>query len=304
MTVERRTLHLAERFQEENIRYVVLKGPVFAHWLFEDPASRIYGDSDFLIRPDHFDRAEELLGRLGFEPYWDIDFADKKPAAEKDWVRSADQAYVDLHRILQGTGKPPDAAWAALEPHMVPIVINQQKVVAFTKIANALHAVLHAAQHGRRSEKPLVDLSLVLERMPVGDWLEVASLAQSIEAMEWFASGLRLHPAGEEIAKSMALPRTVSVETALRYESAPWVAETLTWIEGLGSWRARALYVARSIFPSPRSMRTTTPGARKGTLALGRAYVRRWVWVMVNLPPAARAWWRARRTSRGIDPQP
>jgi hypothetical protein len=301
MTVERRTLDLADRFERQNIEYVVLKGPVFAHWLFDDPASRIYGDSDFLIDPAHFDRAEDLLAGLGFEPYWDVEFAGKKPSAEKDWVRRGDGAFVDLHLTLQGTRKDPEKVWALLENHRVTMVINQRSVVALSETANALHVVLHAAQHGRRSEKPLTDLSLALGRLPEREWQDVARLAEELDAVEWFASGLRLHPEGKQIADALGLPHMMSTETALRHESAPWVAETLAWLEGLDSWRARILYVARACFPSPRSIRTTLPDASGGAVAVATAYVRRWIWVLGSLPDAGRAWWRARRTSRTSD---
>lgn len=299
MTAERVTLEVAARFEEIGLENVVLKGPVFAHWLFDDPAERGYTDSDFLVPSDEVERAEEILRSLGFAPNWDIRFEGKKPWTEHDWVRSSDDARVDLHRTLQGVGRSPEETWEILSRHRSALEVRGQVLHSLDEVANALHVVLHAAQHGRGSPKPQDELARALDRLPPDIWPRVGGLAGELLATEWLSSGLRFHPVGSEIADALNLSTHLSLETVLRRESAPFVAETLVWLDEMGSWRARFAYMGRSMFPPARSMRTTSELARKSVVGLVIAYPIRWWWVFRHLPRAVRAYRAARKATSG-----
>ena len=40
---------------------MLIKGPVFARWLYDDPAERPYRDLDLLVAPDRVDAARRTL---------------------------------------------------------------------------------------------------------------------------------------------------------------------------------------------------------------------------------------------------
>lgn len=295
MAVERTTTDLAVRFEDAMIDYVVLKGPVFAHWLYDNPVERTYGDSDLLVPPGHFDSAEKLLGELGFEPYWRIDFPNKRPITERDWRRPSDDARVDLHKTLQGVSVSPSEAWAVLSAHITRMELAGRSFNVLDEVANSLHAVLHVAQHGHNFGHPQRDLERVLARTKPKAWEEVKALAEKLGATEWLGSGLRMTEPGEKLAASLDLSPHVSTATALRRESAPFVAETLLWLEELPSWRARLAYLVRAAFPSITAMKTAAPVGKSGRHRVLVAYLLRWKFLARNLPLAVRAWRKAKK---------
>lgn len=58
---------LHELLTENGIPYVILKGCASASY-YPDPILRTMGDVDFLVKPEDFDRAGELLENIGFTP--------------------------------------------------------------------------------------------------------------------------------------------------------------------------------------------------------------------------------------------
>jgi hypothetical protein len=290
---ERVTLEVSRAFDEAGVEHAMLKGAVFAHWLYENPNDRSYGDSDVLINPEHLETAEAALQQLGFERYWTIDIPDRKPRVEWDWIRRADSARVDLHVTMQCTPRSPGEVWAILSERRRRVDIAGQELVALDDVANALHVVLHAARHGKDVAKPLVDLDRVLHKMSRSTWTAVVRLAEELDSSEWLSSGLRLSREGETLADDLGLPVPRSPEVLAALDSPPVITGTLTWLEGLG-WRSRLRYLVRTLFPPPDSMRTVSPMAQRGFVGLVAAYPWRWWWLARRLPAAARAWRRRR----------
>ena len=69
---------------------------------------------------------------------------------------------------------------------------------------------LHAAHHGRTYPRPLRDLERALDRLDRETWVAAARLAAELDAVEAFAAGLRLVPAGESLASELDLPAVSS----------------------------------------------------------------------------------------------
>ena len=57
---------IAEAFQQSNIDFISLKGPLLAYRLNSDVTSRYYTDLDILIEPLSVDKADRVLGELGY----------------------------------------------------------------------------------------------------------------------------------------------------------------------------------------------------------------------------------------------
>src|SRR5947209_14507654 len=68
MAADRVTLELFDAFEAARVQALLLKGPSIAHWLYENPNDRTYGDTDLLVAPEHELEAEAVLAALGFAP--------------------------------------------------------------------------------------------------------------------------------------------------------------------------------------------------------------------------------------------
>ncbi len=99
--LERILLDLADRLDERDIEFVVLKGPSLAHTVYPDPSWRPFGDLDLMVRTLDWRRALTLLADLGYrrllpEPRKGFDERFGKAATHEN----AAGQQVDLHRTL------------------------------------------------------------------------------------------------------------------------------------------------------------------------------------------------------------
>ena len=295
LAVDGVTAELARAFRAAGIPMILLKGPTIATWLYDDGASRFYLDSDVWVSPPLFVAAERTLAELGFQrrPPTVAPRKGERPHAEP-WFRPADRAEVDLHRTLSGVGVAPERAWALLAPEAADEMVGGEPVAVLPLPVRALLVVLHAAQHGAGTAKPLEDLKRVLRRLTFEQWLEVADLARSLDAVAGLASGLRLLPAGAELADRLRLASSELIERATAERSSARVALGFERLAETRGVRRRARLIASEFVPSPDFMRWWSPVARRGPLGLAAAYLWRPFWLLWHAAPSLVTWRRAR----------
>jgi hypothetical protein len=160
--------------------------------------------------------------------------------------------------------------------------------------ARTLLVAAHAAQHGRGTWSPLDDLGRALARTDRATWEQAALLAERIGAVDYLAAGLRLLPAGAEVAEGLGLPTTISAEAQLRAEGAPPIARGLLRLSKAPTLRARLVLLAGELVPSPAFMRGWQPLARRGLPGLVAAYLWRPFWLASKVPEGVIPWLRAR----------
>jgi hypothetical protein len=284
-----------DRFAHDGVGALALKGSALAQWLYATGAPRSYVDCDLLVDPAHLERAEQALEALGY----DRDFDDREMPSwwrehAGEWVRRSDAVTIDLHRTLPGVRVEHERAWLLLAANRGTVKILEREVPALNLPGRALHVALHAAQHGEGWSKPLHDLTRAIEQADAAIWRRAAELAAGLDATEAFAAGLRLIPAGAELADRLGLSKTNSVDTRLKAASAPPEALTLERLARAGP-AAKAAITWRKLFPPPEYVRKWEPRGTDTRRGLARAYLRRPVWVLQRLPDAFRAWWAARR---------
>jgi hypothetical protein len=280
-------------------RAIVLKGPALAGWLYGGPEQRPYGDVDLLVAPHHFDLAETCLGQLGFRCL----LAGARPHEQgrhaDHWVREHPlRAAVDLHRSLYWIRIADAAAWDILSRDTDVIEIAGASVEVLARPARALVVALHAIQHGQVSRKPLGDLERALAVGDDGLWREAADLATQLDVRVPFAAGLRLHPAGIEVAARLGLEARTSSELRLLAASPPPTAVGFHRLAVEGSWRDKLRIAIEEVFPTPPSMRTWQPLARRGAAGLALAYAWRPLWLLWKAPRGLLALARAARSER------
>jgi hypothetical protein len=286
-----------EALEAAGLHAILMKGPLHQRALYPDGAPRPYLDVDLLVAPDSMPRVRAVLRGLGFEHMYTGETAN--PEHADTWVREGDGAVLDIHWTLVGASAGPAEVWRTLGACTERVPLGKAEVEALVPPAVALQVAMHAAQHGPANRRSMDDLRRALTLLDEDVWVRAAELAGSLDAEEMFAAGLRLDPAGRELAIELGLTSETSVETALLVSSPPPLAlgvERLARTQGLG--RKLAL-LAREAVPSPDFMRYWWPPSRRGPLWLALAYPRRLVWLALRAAPALLAWRRSVRDSRG-----
>jgi hypothetical protein len=287
-------VEIARAFNTHGIDYLLLKGPAFGRWLYDDPAARVYQDLDVLVSPDSFQAAEQELTDIGYRPEHDRLHPHERTEHHDVWSRvDRIPARVELHRTIYQVPAPLPVVWERLSQNGRVIELGGAGIRVPSEAASALIAALHAAQHGRGWPKPMEDLRRALARADDQTWGRAAELARQLGAADVFAVGLRLAPAGGDLSHRLGLGDGSSRLTLLHAATAP---DTSFGIERLVSTRGltgRLRLVVQELWPSPAFMRVWKPLARRGLPGLAAAYLWRPFWLMAKLPEGWRAWRRA-----------
>jgi Uncharacterised nucleotidyltransferase len=298
LRVDGDTAQVLHSLERSGVRALLLKGPSIASWLYADPAERPYFDCDLLISPGDFDAAERELRSLGYVPLldrWGLPvwwYGHALP-----WTHPGGMVSVDLHRTLIGAGADHATVWRVLSAAVDEIVVGGCPAPCLSLPARAMHVALHAAQHGPGSQ-PAVDLERALTLGHNALWLRAASVAAELDATAAFVAGLRLTPAGSQLANRLALPYVRSVTTELRASTPPPLALGFEQLARAPTLQARAEIVWRNLAPGPALLRASDPAATSSRRGLIRAYIRRLVWLIGHAPRGFGAWYRVHRSLR------
>jgi hypothetical protein len=254
-------------------------------------------DIDLLVSWDDLVAVERVLSGTGWR-YLGIDAVGQDRPHCRVWERPDNGLILELHRTLAGIGAPPETTWAVLSSHTEELAIGGARMEILDVPARALHVALHAAQHGTELERTQEDLRRAVRQVPLSAWQEAADLAEQLQAMSAFTTGLALVAEGRALLASLSLPIERSTEAALRARGAPPMSEGLDWVARQRGWRAKLSFAARHVVPPRGYMRVWFPPARRGRLGLVAAYAWRPVWLLLRVGPAVKAWLGARRVSR------
>jgi hypothetical protein len=299
LRIDAATAEVLHGFDRAGVESLLVKGPSHALWLYREGERRSYVDADLMVRPGQEPAAEEVLESLGFERTRDeFTMPDLWREHGSEWLRAVDGVWIDLHRNLPGVGADADSTWRVLTAATDTVPVAGHHARTLSEPGRALHVALHAAQHGIGRGRSRRDLDRALEQVEESTWRSAAALAEKLEAIDAFAVGLRLVPAGAALADRLGLRPVRSVEVTLRATMPPPVAlgfEQLAQADGL---RARAAIVWRKLFPPRAFIVHWDPRAARSRTALALAYVRRPLWILRRAPRGFRAWLRARRDTR------
>jgi hypothetical protein len=284
-------------FAADGVQPLLLKGPAFARWLYDDPSERSYVDLDLLVAPEQLEPARRTLAKHGYEQVAQRAHAHQREHHET-WARVRPPAVIELHHTIFLLEAPPPLVWQRFAEHPEVFVVGAVEVRVPGPGASALLVALHALLHGVGNRKPLRDLELALERVERPVWEGAARLARELGGEDAFGAALRLTPRGRALAASLGLseqpaPRAIRL---LASTQEPGVAiERLLATAGL---RARLRVVAATLAPSPLFMRIRYRLARRSRRGLLCAYLLRPLELAVKLPGAMLAWLSAARSAR------
>jgi hypothetical protein len=307
LKVEAAAVRITGAFSDEGVPSVVLKGPSFAHWLYDPPDARPHGDLDILIGSGDIQRAEAILTGLGYR-YTPIDrppgsgveppppgaIAGDAIGHGRDWSVEGGVP-VDLHFTIPGAGVDPASSWSVLVEHREEMSLAGGTVPVLNEPARAMHVALHAFQHPQGLEHVAIDLDLAIARLSDAVWWEALTLARRLDAEAAFAGGLRTTAEGIALADRLKARSEQSVAEALRDSGAPHEALYVDHVAKVPGVRGKVGLVARKFFPPPDYLRSVDPRARGGTSGLALAYLMRVVRLSVSGARGVIAWRRVRR---------
>jgi Uncharacterised nucleotidyltransferase len=296
LAVDLVTAEVASALRRAGVACLLLKGPTIASWLYGDGGVRPYADTDLLVPPDRVPEAEKVLASLRFSRYLDAADTLGWELGANRWQRRRDGADIDLHWTLIGVKADPQHVWERLSAKPEPFRVQTIEVDALSIPGRTMHIGLHAAQHGRDYAPSLADLDAALRQLSETLWREAAELAADLDALDAFSTGLRLRPAGRQLAELLALPPAHSFEATLLASTPPAGAMGWFYLQQASGWH-RVRIAARKIVPTRRFMRQWSSLASRGGLGLVAAYLWRPVWVLLHAVPGYRAWRRARRSA-------
>jgi hypothetical protein len=192
LSLERALLEAESLLTSAGIEVVVLKGTAHAHLMYAEPAWRLFGDNDLLLRSEQFEPAVDLLVRAGYErrvpqarPGFDATFG------KGTTLRRPGRDELDLHRtLLFGTfGLRIDLD--ELFDSSVPFDLGGRRLLALGPETRLLHLCLHASLGDSRPKlasvrdlaqalaDPTVDVQLVLRL--AGMWECEAVVVRAVE---------------------------------------------------------------------------------------------------------------------------
>jgi hypothetical protein len=283
LRLERRLLEVGDLLRTDAIEPIVLKGSAIAHLSYPEPAARLFGDLDLLVRSDQLGPAVELLERElsavrsvpEVRPGWDRRFAKSVT------LRCPDGIELDLHRhLLFGTFAfrvDLDELFASA----VAFDLGGQRLRSLGPETRFLHACYHAALGDADPRLSGVrDVAQLLHRdeHDPDRVLELAagwgSLTVVRRAVGLCREVLGVEPAGP-IVEAVALHRpprrdlrAVASYVGENRSHAAKVLASLPFMDGVG---ARASFLVGSALPSRRFVSGSRGGwLRKGWRSLTR----------------------------------
>jgi hypothetical protein len=222
---------IVPRLRALGVRPLLIKGPVTARLLYDDPDERASDDIDLLVSPEQFEHAVAVLGDLGFTKR----YAEARPSEQTqhadEWTLAGPlPVAVDLHRSLFLVADPA-RAHAVLSRNTEVISYGGFEIDAPDDASSALIVALHAAQHLGQTSRPQDDLRRAIARLPAETWTAASERASELGVSPAFGLGLRTVPEGEALAAAMALEEPPTIGTRLRiagaFRDAPRLAHSL-----------------------------------------------------------------------------
>ena len=296
LALEYTLVEVVSALTARDVRSLVLKGPAFARWLYDNPSDRTFGDLDLLVAPDDVGTAGSTLAGLGFEPLPAGTHAHERTHDER-WLRGGPRPVaVELHHTLPLVGCPPATLWARFSEGASTLEVSRGSVETPGPAASALLVAMHAAWHHHGAAKPREDLARALLRVDLPTWRAAASLARELDAEPAFVAGLGRVGGGHDLIDELGLgevpiPRHLRLLGGTRPHTAAGI-EALLSTPGV---RARVQLVAVKLVPSPGFMRAAYPLARRSRRGLVASYLWRPLDLLLHLPSGLAGWLKAAR---------
>lgn len=255
-----------QRFHQQGIPVLVMKGAALAEAVYRDIALRPMSDLDLLIQPSQLAQARYVLADLGYaltgmelHTGYTEEFR-----SEETWCRGGVvQVAIDLHwgllnRLYYQQRLPSDWLWATAQP----IQIEQTPALTFCTNAQILYLSAHLLlHHDAKGWLWFQDIAEIIALNPDVNWVEIFAQAQAYKLVTPL----------QRVIAILAHQWNVSIPTAVlgqlaRLKPSPEEAQVIRYLEtrhlglslrlfladllGATDWRHRLRFAWNTLFPT------------------------------------------------------
>lgn len=165
---------ITDKLKENDIEFISLKGPLLSHRLYRDTTYRRYRDFDFLLNPEHAQRAYHLLMDLGYQPYNLV--LPKTESKVKEYFKhihdtplynSSNGLIIEIHtKLLRYRHLPKAKLNSIINSNLIAIELSGRKFTVLNNELELLYLIIHGGLHRYKRLKWLVDIKDFLDRIP------------------------------------------------------------------------------------------------------------------------------------------
>lgn len=192
-----RDLHgLLAAFHEAGLDPIPYKGPILGQRLYGHYALRLFGDLDFLVRPEEAHRAYECLIQQGYHP------ETRVPQGWEKWYityRHAHEFYHPINRLFVELHWAPWQRFLSMPvdihscwEHRERICLEGQEVPSLAMENLLFLLCLHGIKHQWCRLAWLVDVAEIIRSTPALDWARIWSLVNHSHSGTFHNIGLWL----------------------------------------------------------------------------------------------------------------
>lgn len=220
-----------ELFNQNEVRALVIKGPVLAVEAYADPGMRSYGDLDLLVRQRDIPRATELLIRSGYQPAISLGAirAGKIPG-QYLFCKPDAKLLVELHNDLTLRYFPRPLPIEDLFARQIRVRVDAQEVPAPSLEDHLVLICVHGAKHFWERLNWIADVAGLISRQPRIDWERASASAKAVEAEHLLHTGLRL---GMDVLRA-ELPEPIAARVRGDRVAARLAGKVLGWLPAAG----------------------------------------------------------------------
>ena len=224
-------LRLLELFNQNEIRALVVKGPVLAVEAYADPGMRSYGDLDLLVRQRDIQRATELLMASSYQTTVSLDAirTGKIPGQYLFCKRDAN-LLVELHNDLTLRYFPRPLPIEDFFARQICVSLDEHEVPAPSLEDHLLLICVHGAKHFWERLGWIADVAGMVSQQASIDWKRARTSAKAVEANCLLDTGLRL---AMDVLRA-ELPEPVAAGVRRDAAAARLAEQALRWLPAAG----------------------------------------------------------------------
>jgi len=184
---------LLELFNRNEIRALVIKGPVLAVQAYADPGMRGYGDLDLLVRQRDIRRATQLLIASGYQAAVSLDAiqAGKIPG-QYLFSKPESKLLVELHNDSTLRYFPRPLPIEDFFARQIRVRLAALKVPAPSLEDHLVLVCVHGTKHFWEKLSLIADVAGLIARQTSISWGRARSSAKAVQAEQLLHTGLRL----------------------------------------------------------------------------------------------------------------
>ena len=168
-------MKLSDKFQESNIPFIPLKGPMLSYRLHKDPSYRYSWDLDFLIPINLIPKTIQVLKDSGYIPYY-FNCPENSNLQHKlikwhhhlSFVHPERNTYIEIHwKLFTNNLTNSKIITDVIKSNRNQLQFNNHIFEVFNNEFELVYLIIHGGLHAWRRLKWLVDIKDFIENIPI-----------------------------------------------------------------------------------------------------------------------------------------